>query len=149
MFCNALNLNSKPKITLKKKPDAAAKENSTPLKGFQLWLAENKESLANGGGPAGDEDVNAVGLKRWKDLSKEEKEKYKSPRVPKRKRYEEYRKMQDVRLIQICYMFQGGRGGVDAKEPEVICRLTLSPVHRYIFIVSSRVYFSPTPLTFS
>ena len=57
----------------------------------QLWLAENKESLANGGGPgpgpaAGDEDVNAVGLKRWKDLSKEEREKYKSPRVPKRKR---------------------------------------------------------------
>ena len=57
-------------------------ENSTPLKGFQLWLAENKESLAGGGG----EDVNAVGLKRWKDLSKEEKERYKSPRVPKRKR---------------------------------------------------------------
>ena len=56
-------------------------ENSTPLKGFQLWLAENKESLACGG-----EDVNAAGLKRWKDLSKEEKERYKSPRVPKRKR---------------------------------------------------------------
>ena len=85
---NKLNLNSKSKITLKKKPDAtatSAKENSTPLKGFQLWLAENKESLANGG-PSGDEDVNAMGLKKWKDLSKEEREKYKSPRVPKRKR---------------------------------------------------------------
>ena len=81
---------SKPKVTLKKKSDAtaavaAAKENSTPLKGFQLWLAENKESLANDGS-TGDDDVNAMGLKRWKDLSKEEKEKYKSPRVPKRKR---------------------------------------------------------------
>ena len=81
---------SKPKVTLKKKPDATAaaataKENSTPLKGFQLWLAENKESLANGG-TTGDEDVNAMGLQRWKSLSKEEKERYKSPRVPKRKR---------------------------------------------------------------
>ena len=100
MFCNGLNLNSKPKITLKKKPDAAAKENSTPLKGFQLWLAENKESLSNAGPAAAvDEDVNSVGLKKWKDLSKEEKEKYKSPRVPKRKRYEEFRKMQNVRII--------------------------------------------------
>ena len=80
---------SKPKVTLKKKLDAtaavAAKENSTPLKGFQLWLAENKESLANGES-TGAEDVNAMGLQRWKGLSKEEKERYKSPRVPKRKR---------------------------------------------------------------
>ena len=92
MFYNTLNLDSsKSKLTLKKKPEAAAaaaKENSTPLKGFQLWLAENKECLASGGGPSGTEDVNAMGLKRWKDLSKEEKEKYKSPRVPKRKRYQ-------------------------------------------------------------
>ena len=80
---------SKPKVTLKKKPDstaaAVAKENSTPLKGFQLWLAENKESLASSQS-TGDEDVNAMGLQRWKALSKEEKERYKSPRVPKRKR---------------------------------------------------------------
>jgi hypothetical protein len=57
-------------------------ENSTPLKGFQLWLAENKDLL-----PAS-EKMNALGLQKWKELSKEEKESYKSPRVPKRKREE-------------------------------------------------------------
>jgi hypothetical protein len=32
--------------------------------------------------------MNALGLQKWKELSKEEKESYKSPRVPKRKREE-------------------------------------------------------------
>ncbi len=59
-------------------------ENSTPLKGFQLWLAENKDSFGN----VGSDELNSVGLQRWKELTKEEKEQYKSPRVPKRKRDE-------------------------------------------------------------
>ncbi|XP_059096826.1 WD repeat and HMG-box DNA-binding protein 1-like [Tigriopus californicus] len=79
-------------IVLKKTPNPGAKENDTasksasPLSGFQLWLAENRSRLTELS-ESGIEDsaINIRGLEMWKELDKEEKEKYKSPRVPKRK----------------------------------------------------------------
>ncbi len=61
------------------------------LKGFQLWLAENREAvIQKNQDPCGtnldDSEVNSKGLQMWTKLSKDEKESYKSPRVPKRKR---------------------------------------------------------------
>jgi len=46
------------------------------LKGFALWMAENKASLAQG------EEAQEEGLARWKALDKEEKDKYRIPRIP-------------------------------------------------------------------
>merc|ERR1711874_7083 len=75
------------------KKDAAGKEKENTaengqgemLKGFSLWLAENKSSLG--------EDAESEGLTQWKSLAKEEKERYRTPRLPdcsgKRKREEE------------------------------------------------------------
>jgi hypothetical protein len=57
----------------------------TPLKGFQLWLAEHKEELS-AAGPIEDSELAAKGLELWKKLSKDEKDSYKTPRAPKRKR---------------------------------------------------------------
>lgn len=60
-------------------------ENATPLKGFQLWLAENRDTLTG----TDDSEISAKGLEKWKGLSREEKDSYKVPRVPdssKRKR---------------------------------------------------------------
>merc|ERR1719319_1692353 len=47
------------------------------LKGFALWMAENKCSLGGGGDEAQEE-----GLSQWKALGKEEKDQYRTPRVP-------------------------------------------------------------------
>ncbi len=66
-----------------------------PLKGFQLWLAENRDSILSADQSLDECDVNAKGLEAWKQLSKEEKETYKTPRTPvvnggnKRKRDED------------------------------------------------------------
>ena len=66
------------------------------MKGFQLWLAENREELESKHRDLDQSDINAKGLQMWKELSKEEKEGYKMARVPvatgssaKRKRDEE------------------------------------------------------------
>lgn len=47
------------------------------LKGFALWMAENKSSLGGTG-----DDAQEEGLSQWKALGKEEKDKYRTPRVP-------------------------------------------------------------------
>ena len=54
-----------------------------PLKGFQLWLAENRSSLETKHDGLDANDINAKGLEAWKMLPKEEKEAYKVARVPK------------------------------------------------------------------
>ena len=58
--------------------------------GFQLWLAENKTTLAHEKGLEDDTEVQTAGLEIWKGMSKEDKEGYKTPRLPtlKRKREE-------------------------------------------------------------
>ena len=56
-----------------------SKPKQTPLKGFKLWLEENRHKLGDG------EDESAIGIKgleMWKMLEKSEKEKYASPRLP-------------------------------------------------------------------
>lgn len=57
------------------------------LKGFQLWLAENRDTVTNDDEDMiDDSDVNAKGLEMWKKLDKQVKENYKTPRVPRIKR---------------------------------------------------------------
>jgi len=76
-------------IVGKENADEARSAGPTPLKGFQLWLAENKETVLSSGEAADEAEVAAKGLEVWKGLSKEEKETYKTPRAPKRKRVDD------------------------------------------------------------
>merc|ERR1711976_329484 len=68
------------------KPSSTVEDNAkVELKGFQLWLAENKDDLKTENN-ADDVELQSIGLKKWKELSKDEKDQYKSPRVPGAKR---------------------------------------------------------------
>ncbi len=52
------------------------------MKGFQLWLAEHRERLLAENPGLDNSDINAKGLELWKAIAKEEKDSYKTPRVP-------------------------------------------------------------------
>eukprot|EP00095_Tigriopus_kingsejongensis_P011218 maker-scaffold1959_size23944-snap-gene-0.6 protein:Tk11218 transcript:maker-scaffold1959_size23944-snap-gene-0.6-mRNA-1 annotation:"wd repeat and hmg-box dna-binding protein 1" len=91
-------------IVLKK--TVPAKDNGaqalSPLSGFQLWLAENRGQVA-AICDSGTEDsaINIKGLEMWKQLKKEDKDQYRSPRVPKRKSEDELTASPASKLLKV------------------------------------------------
>ena len=83
-------------VSLPKKKD---KENKTdnlkkedenkPLKGFLLWFEENSQKVSEKENILNQDTLRDHCLKLWQDMSKSDKESYKTPRLPKRKREED------------------------------------------------------------
>ena len=83
-------------LTLPKKKD---KENKTDnlkdekqeqtLKGFLLFFEENSQKISEDNNILDSNELRENCLKRWQEMTKSEKEGYKTPRLPKRKREED------------------------------------------------------------
>merc|ERR1712013_946846 len=68
---------AKAPLIAKKKENREENGQGEMLKGFQLYLAENKDSFS------GEEDkLQELALTQWKSMGKELKDKYKEARVP-------------------------------------------------------------------
>jgi hypothetical protein len=67
-------------------PICFADDTKKPLKGFLLWFDENSARVSGEENIIDQDKLRDQCLKLWQDMSKEDKEDYKTPRFPKRKR---------------------------------------------------------------
>ena len=68
------------------KTDNLKDEKQEPLKGFLLFFEENSQKISEDENILDSNELRENCLKRWQEMTKSEKEGYKTPRLPKRKR---------------------------------------------------------------